>query len=677
MAAEAYARGAFAECHSLALQAAHVDPHSVEGWLFAGLAASKLGNSDQVHLYLEKAASNEIVPAVASYTYGRMLQAAQHWRALAQLGARLCQNPQRLTPQQSLQAKTWLLLGKYRSGDLDGLAELIEAFLREQPKNPSVAYLYGEVLHQTGRYTEARAAWSSVLGLDPTLRECVQSLARALQRNGDPHGALRVLEKGIENAERAGLPVLALRLECALLMPTIHVDEQSMVWWRCRYVRKLKELASVPISKEEAADIVSNLQVPFFAHYTCDDEVENQRNYAEFVERAVRIIFQEYTAQQTVPPRKRIRVGFYSSFMKQHTIGRLFQGWVTGLDRNRFEVCLYIPNPDSFSRKLGDSVDRFVPVSHSPSIDVPLLRSEGLDVLIFPELGMDARTLIVAAARCAPIQAVAWGHPVTTGLSTVDYYLSSDLMEPPDAKNHYTEQLVRLPGLSLNLEKPLYKNDYQRKREDFGIPESAFVVLCTQSLFKILPENDLVFLSILTRCPDAVLVTIGSSGDVSGLPFLRRFHSKLRSYGINPQKKHIVVEKQSQDDFFALNKCADVVLDGTAWSGGQTTLDALASGVTPVALSTGSFMRMRHTAAILKYLELQDLVADSINDLIEIVIMLWGQKENPSVRYKIDHNKISKLYLNTEVVNHIENWILSLVEKQLEGHRCQKSLEAE
>ncbi len=55
----------------------------------------------------------------------------------------------------------------------------------------------------------------------------------------------------------------------------------------------------------------------------------------------------------------------------------------------------------------------------------------------------------LAAQRLAPVQCVTWGQPETTGMPTMDYFLSSALMEPPDGDAHYTERLVRLPQLGL------------------------------------------------------------------------------------------------------------------------------------------------------------------------------------------------------------------------------------
>lgn len=53
-----------------------------------------------------------------------------------------------------------------------------------------------------------------------------------------------------------------------------------------------------------------------------------------------------------------------------------------------------------------------------------------LDALVFGDVGMDALTTGLAHARLSPVQVAFWGHPGTTGLSTVDFFITSDLFEP-------------------------------------------------------------------------------------------------------------------------------------------------------------------------------------------------------------------------------------------------------
>eukprot|EP01033_Poteriospumella_lacustris_P003389 gene3388-2508_t len=53
------------------------------------------------------------------------------------------------------------------------------------------------------------------------------------------------------------------------------------------------------------------------------------------------------------------------------------------------------------------------------------------DVVLYPEIGLDALTYFAAFARLAPVQAVWLGHPDTTGLDTIDYFLTTKTTTAP------------------------------------------------------------------------------------------------------------------------------------------------------------------------------------------------------------------------------------------------------
>ena len=107
-------------------------------------------------------------------------------------------------------------------------------------------------------------------------------------------------------------------------------------------------------------------------------------------------------------------------------------------------------------------------------------------------VGMDPMAARLAAQRLAPVQCNSLGHPVTCGFPTMDYYLTSDAMEPADGQAYYTELLVRLPNLSFYYE-PKEPPTVGVSRAELGLSDSAIVFWCGQSLYKYLPRYDDVF----------------------------------------------------------------------------------------------------------------------------------------------------------------------------------------
>jgi protein O-GlcNAc transferase len=93
----------------------------------------------------------------------------------------------------------------------------------------------------------------------------------------------------------------------------------------------------------------------------------------------------------------------------------------------------------------------------------------------------------LASLRLTPVQCTTWMHPQTSGLPTIDYFLSSDLMEP-DADNYYVEKLLRLPNLALYYT-PKDIPPLPIERKTFGLRDEAIIFLYCQSRFKYLAQH--------------------------------------------------------------------------------------------------------------------------------------------------------------------------------------------
>src|SRR5207253_11098850 len=102
---------------------------------------------------------------------------------------------------------------------------------------------------------------------------------------------------------------------------------------------------------------------------------------------------------------------------------------------------------DATAQFIQEHVESYVELPVNLAAARRQIAEHGLDVLVYTDIGMEDLTYSLAFSRLAPVQCVTWGHPVTTGIPTIDYYLSSTLFETAEAQEHYTETLVRLPAL--------------------------------------------------------------------------------------------------------------------------------------------------------------------------------------------------------------------------------------
>ena len=318
---------------------------------------------------------------------------------------------------------------------------------------------------------------------------------------------------------------------------------------------------------------------------------------------------------------KKIRVGFATAYFHLHSVSKLFGGWLRHLDRTRFDVLGYHlgADQDATSAALAACCTEYRRGAASDTAWASQIAADRLDVLIYPEIGMHPLPVQLGCRRLAAVQCAAWGHPVTSGLPEIDVFLSSALMEPPDGDSHYTERLVRLPNLSVAYA-PLPDDGGVLPRAALGLRDDAVVYLCCQSLPKYLPRHDTVLVQIAARVPAAQFLFIGTSAATAEV-LRARLQRRFAMAGLPATQYVRFIAPVSVEDFPALLRCADVFLDSIGWSGGNTTLEAIACDLPVVTLPTG-LMRGRHSAAILQHMGLGDRVASSVDDFVDQAVRL-------------------------------------------------------
>jgi len=255
---------------------------------------------------------------------------------------------------------------------------------------------------------------------------------------------------------------------------------------------------------------------------------------------------------------------------------------------------------------------------------------------------------------------VAWGQPETTGMPTMDFFLSSALMEPADGEGHYSERLVRLPNLGL-----CYLPDEATApaldRAALGLEADATVFWSGQALYKYLPRYDAVFPRIAAQLNESRFVFIGfaKSAAVTAM-FRERIWRAFADAGMDAERHCVILPPMSRERFVAAVRLADVVLDTPGWSGGKSTLDCLAADPAIVTLP-GRFMRGRHTAAILRRIGCAATIAGSLDEYVQIAVRL-GQDEGwrAEQRRKVAAGK-SRAFADMEYVRALETFLVDAV----------------
>src|SRR5207237_3541625 len=99
---------------------------------------------------------------------------------------------------------------------------------------------------------------------------------------------------------------------------------------------------------------------------------------------------------------------------------------------------------DDMSRRSRAASDRALALPAELEAARRAIAALELDVLFYQDIGMEPFTYFLAYSRLAPVQCTSFGHPDTTGVAAVDYFVSSDLFEPANAAEHYSERLFLL-----------------------------------------------------------------------------------------------------------------------------------------------------------------------------------------------------------------------------------------
>lgn len=518
----------------------------------------------------------------------------------------------------------------HQSGDIaTALSQALEA-ARADPRLVDAHLLAGDLHRKRGEDAQALACYRAAATSAPS------------SPKGGNAAAELLWEGGALDEARAEFAVLATRhpgslraaLGAELLLPQVYASAAHLDECRARYDEGLARLEADParFAKPRPVDTLQDIRwCNFYLAYQGRNDRDLQARYGDFIHAVLAKGAPQWIAPVPAPPkRKRLRVGFASHFFFDCTAGRYFSSWITDLDADRFEVYGYGTNPavDARTRTIREACPAYRHLAGRTVAEIAaVVRDDALDVLVYPELGMHPDTFALAALRLAPVQCAGWGHPTTTGLATIDAFFSCEAMEPEGAESHYRERLVRLPGLGTNYAFP--DDAVGASRRDLGLPESRRLYLVPQSVFKIHPDNDALIADVLAADPEgaAVFFAAGPTNLIDRT--VRRLKPVLEARGLSPAKHLVFLPGMTHGAYLAVNRACDVMLDTLHWSGGNTSLDALASGL-PVVTRPGDLMRGRQSLAMLRAMGLEaELVA---SDPARFVDLATGIARDPERR---------------------------------------------
>lgn len=547
------------------------------------------------------------------------------------------------------------------------IEEALSAYMRAVALAPADAEARancGSALKELGRLREAAAAYREALASRPDFPEAQRNLGAVLLELGRPEDAAAACRRAVElephHAEGHRKLGLALR-DCgcereaeAAFRRAIELDPD------CAEARLGLAVASVPVmadSPEASARVPETFLLaleelrawtrshpgklwraigsaqPFHLPYGHRDVTAALCAYGDLIctEAAMDPRIETHGRAAAGSPRERVRLILVSAQVRRHPVWDVItRGIVSEIDRDRFEIFIY------HTGALADEETEWARLHADCFVQGPMRRSawldriahDGPDVMLYPELGMDPMSCALAAMRLAPIQVAAWGHPITTGLPSIDLYLSGELLEARGAEAHYREKLLRLPGTGV------YTEWHDPIPQPWGgpdrVPGSVRFALCQQPI-KFDPADDRL-LARIARATGPCELWLATPKNVpwAAARLKERIGAAFRQEGLDPGAYLRTFEWLSGPGFADFLDSMDIYLDCPAFSGYTTAWQAIHRGL-PVVTLAGPFLRQRLAAGLLAQAGVAEGVARSADEYVDTASRWAAQSRRPEL----------------------------------------------
>lgn len=629
-----------------------------------GLRLHQAGQLAEAELHYRKLLAHWPRDHDALHYLGLLAFQAQHYAAAARLiGESIAEKTDDATAYSNL-GNALAMLSR--------TAEAEAAFRKALSLDPQFAdawFNLGNNLREQQRLIDADAAYRRVIALRPNHIGALNNFAQLLLLRGrkeeaaeafsDLGDVLHDVGRGADalsayRQAQATWPSAVHEIKLAFLTPVIPLSVAEIDRTRERLFAGMAALTAKGLTLSDPLRCASS--AIFYTGYHGRNDRELRKRFADFyLGASPHLVWRAAHCADYAGPGGRIKIGFVSKFFyPEHPMTKLYGGIVEQLDRRRFDVSVFRFDPPGAS---APPADTRVTVLRD---DLPAARQAiaeaQLDVLFYTDIGMEPTTYFLAFARLAPVQCVTFGHPVTTGIANVDYFLSAQELDRADAVDHYTETLIRLGSVPTFFKRPSVAAD-PPKPVDLGLPAEARLYFCAQNLIKYHPDFDAVLGEILRRDSKGLVVLINSKkAPQLEQALLARFRQSI------PDVVHRVtfLPFLKLETLLGFLQYVDAILDTPVFGGGTTSLEMFAVDA-PIVTWPGPFARSRITHALYRQMQLEGLAAENGAHYVELALRLANDASWRAMLRDQLRQKKHVLYENVALLRELERFFVAAV----------------
>ena len=583
-------------------------------------------------------------------------------------------------------------LGRFEEAEL--------SFKKSIELNPTSAITHnnlGVLLKDTGRLDEAKTSFVGAIRLNPEFAEAHNNLGLTLvdlhkyeDAEASYNRAIKLNPNFAEAYNNLGLfyysrSVAPKHLDC--FINAIIVDPKNISYrWNFANLQLLKvylkdedynnslQKFDNELTKLNHFITTENLDQAFevvgtcFPYYLAYFEKNNKNLLEKHGEICCRVMknWQEKNLPSFINSniernnKKKISIGIISSHIRYHSVWNHFlKGIVSNLNTDKFDLHIFSLNDKSDDETyiIKKRVKYFYSNLNNLNKWANKIKDSGIDIAFYPEIGMDKLTIQLASMRLAPIQLCSFGHPETSGLRTIDYYISSEFLETTKSQSFYSEKLIQLPGLGYYFEPPTLEAP-EINLTEFGIDPNLPLILCLGAPNKFSPLYDWVYIEIIKRIKGCQII-LNNDREGNSEILKKRLKNKLEQAGLNFAEHFTFIGGLTREGYSTLMCNADLLLDPIGFSGANTTLQAIGCGL-PVVTREGKFQRTKHASAILRTLGIEELITYTEEEYISLVEkLILNELLRKNLKSKIKSNE-NYIYQNIEPIKALENFLESV-----------------
>ena len=310
--------------------------------------------------------------------------------------------------------------------------------------------------------------------------------------------------------------------------------------------------------------------------------------------------------------KQKIKLGFFSSDFKKHSVSYFIKDLIKNIDKNDFELNAFsnlnISNHDELTNEFKKIFDNWYDViNYNDSDLINFTREQKIDILIDLNGYTFGNRLNIFANRVAPIQILWLGYCNSVGLKNMDYMISDKNCIKEVEHHNYTEKIICLPKIWNSMSKPSNLPDIselpylRRKIFTFG----------SFNNFQKISSKTIEIWSKILKDTNSRLVLKNSIIDNEEIS--QNLKEKFLDNKVKAEQIHILNFQKDNFDHLSFYNDIDIALDTFPYNGVTTTFESILMGV-PVLTIKGFNFNSRCGESINKNLKLENFIAENYND---------------------------------------------------------------